>query len=68
MSSMLRSMARERAKENMRKKGMRQFCKHDYSQNYKGMTIRIGSYFSENWRKYTDMVIIDARRKKGVTA
>lgn len=51
MSSMLRSLARNRAKVNMKAKGMVQICK--------------GEFFSNNWKKYAGFATID-RRKRGV--
>lgn len=38
MSSMLRSLARNRAKERMKKKGMVRICK--------------GDFFAKHWRSY----------------
>jgi hypothetical protein len=43
MASMIRSLARSRAKEKMRRKGMRRVCSKKY---------RKYSWFSENWRDY----------------
>lgn len=41
--SMIRKLARNRAKEKMRKKGMRRVCSKQY---------RRDSWFSQNWREY----------------
>ena len=41
--SMIRSLARNRAKTRMKKKGMRRIC----SKNRRGT-----SWFSQNWRDY----------------
>ena len=51
MSSMLRSLARTRAKENMKHLGFKRICS--------------GSYFAENWREHTNTVtFIDKTSKK----
>lgn len=51
MSSMLRSLARNRAKENMRHLGFRRICS--------------GNYFADNWRGHTNSVtFIDKTTKK----
>lgn len=44
---------RLRAKTNIRKAGIRAFCKHENGP----------SYFSEHWREYKDVPTIDLRRK-----
>lgn len=69
MSSMLRSLARNRAKENMRELGFKQFCKHDYSQNSIGkaiFTTRLESEFAEKWRQFANGTV--KKKKKGVKA
>lgn len=57
MSSMLRSLARNRAKENMKAMGMVRLCSKD-----KGKPTT----FAEDWRKYTNGTI--TKKKKGVKA
>ena len=49
MSSMLTSLARNRAKNRMRKKGMRRFCSKDHviAGKKRGM-----SYFASHWRDW----------------
>lgn len=54
MSSMLRSLARNRAKERMHTKGMRRICK-DAGRR---------SFFSRNWRAYAFPVTIKGGKKK----
>ena len=69
MSSILRSLARTRAKENMRTLGFKQFCKHDYNQNTIGkavFTTRIGSEFSDKWREFANGTVV--KKKRGVKA
>lgn len=46
---MLRSLARNRAKVNMRAKGMTQICK--------------GDFFSDNWKKYAGFATVDVRKR-----
>lgn len=57
MSSMLRSLARNRAKENMKAMGMVRICSKD-----KGKPTT----FAEDWRKFTNGTI--TKKKKGVKA
>lgn len=67
MSSMMRSLARNRAKENMRELGFKQFCKHGYSQNSIGKAvfiIRLESEFAEKWRKFANGTV--SKKKRGV--
>ncbi len=69
MSSMLRSLARNRAKENMRELGFKQFCKHDYSQNSIGkavFTTRLNSEFADKWRTFASGTV--RKKKRGVKA
>ena len=69
MSSMLRSLARTRAKENMRELGFKQFCKHSYNSNTIGkavFTTRLDSEFAEKWRQFAGGTVV--KRKKGVKA
>lgn len=49
MSSMLKSLARNVAKNRMRKKGMRRICSHDFVMGGKrrGMT-----HFASHWREF----------------
>lgn len=69
MSSMLRSLARSRAKENMRELGFVKFCKHDYSQNTIGkavFTTRLDSEFADKWRQFASGTV--RKRKRGAKA
>lgn len=43
MSNIIRSLARSRAKDRMKRKGMVHICKRSHGTK---------SYFAENWRKY----------------
>lgn len=65
MSNMLRSLARNRAKENMRHLGFRQFCKHQIVKNAFGFMTRVDSTFAEHWREHTNTVkFVDKRSNK----
>ena len=55
MSSMLRSLARNRAKEVMKTKGMSQICKQGK---------RKYSFFADNWRAYAFPTVIKKGGKK----
>lgn len=69
MSSMLRSLARNRAKNNMKELGFKKFCKHSYNSNSIGKAIyttRLDSDFSEKWRTFAGGTV--AKRKRGVKA
>lgn len=56
MSSMLRSLARNRAKENMRHLGFVRICSD---------AKHTGSFFADNWREHTNNVtFIDKTKKK----
>ncbi len=57
MSSMLRSLARNRAKENMKAMGMVRICSTD-----KGKPTT----FAEDWRKYINGTI--TKKKRGAKA
>ena len=58
MSSMLRSLARNRAKENMKAMGMVRICSDSRG---------IGSMFADEWRKYVNGTITK-KKKRGVKA
>lgn len=52
-----RKIKRALAKENMKKEGKKQFCKHSYSSIKSPITGAISttknpSFFAENWRDY----------------
>lgn len=51
MSSILRSYCRHQALVKMKKRGMKQLCKHDYGGREDAKFV-IGSYFSNHWRDY----------------
>lgn len=56
MSSMLRSLARNRAKENLKHLGFRRICSDPRN---------VGSYFADNWREHTNNVkFVDLTKKK----
>ena len=56
MSSMVRSLARNRAKENMKHLGFRRICSN---------SNHVGSYFADNWKEHTNSVtFVDARKNK----
>ena len=55
---MLRSLARNRAKENMKAMGMVRICSDSRG---------IGSMFADNWRKYANGTITK-KKKRGVKA
>ena len=59
-----RKFDRLRAKTNMRKAGIRKFCKHDHVGMFKHEMSVVESYFAKHWREYTDIPVIDLRRKK----
>ena len=53
----IRKIDRAVAKENMKRKGYKRFCKHSYSSGIglpgkQGQTIRIDSNFSQQWRDF----------------
>lgn len=57
MSNVFRKIKRNLAKENMRKEGKKQFCKHSYSSIKSPTTGQVSvtkhpSFFAENWRDY----------------
>lgn len=56
MSSMLRTLARNRAKENMKHLGFKRICSDPR---------HLGSYFADNWRNHTNAVkFVDKTSKK----
>lgn len=55
MSNILRHLARNRAKETMRKKGMIRICSKEGG--------RVSSYFANNWRPYAYTTTIKGGKK-----
>lgn len=54
--SVLRHLARDIAKANMKRKGMVKICKHDHTQGYaisgkRGEITYVNSYFAKHWRE-----------------